>query len=278
MVSDTSATNEVPASPQRQCHRLLRVFEDLLPASTPPLKLTFRLPHLQTGGIARGTCTNISQAPKLDPHKTTPTLHCRSCSSVLGERSPTLSAIKLFKPRLAIQTSPSTPPTTHDPTIFINASLLLSIDSLATRKFILHSNLPSTLGLHLWVFNPDIHYSSSITGPTPHRASKIFYRSTPTPLTLLESHPTNLEEMILPSSILDEFTASLTASTNILPESARKFQEWSVGLLGRYERNPICGMEQQPLANKLGEMPEWPEGLEKVIGIEEMEGHEGLFE
>lgn len=51
-----------------------------------------------------------------------------------------------------------------------------------------------------------------------------------------------------------------------------------MGLLGRYERNPICGMEQQPLANKLGEMPEWPEGLEKVIGIEEMEGHEGLFE
>lgn len=81
---------------------------------------------------------------------------------------------------------------------------------------------------------------------------------------------------MLPESILQEFDAALRVSTNILPESARTFKEWSVGLLARYERVPIQGMEQQPLANKLGPMPEWPEGVQ-APAIEDMEGHEGLY-
>jgi hypothetical protein len=130
--------------------------------------------------------------------------------------------------------------------------------------------------LHIWIFNPDIHYSSSLRGPIAHRATKVFYQTAPSPQTLLDSHPTTLEELILPASIYEEFETELRSSTNILPESARTFQEWSVGLLERYERVPIQGMEQQPLANKLGPMPEWPEGVE-VQRIEDIEGHEGLF-
>ena len=83
---------------------------------------------------------------------------------------------------------------------------------------------------------------------------------------------------MLPVSILDEFEEKLRASTEILPESARTFQEWRVGLLGRYERKPIGGMDQQPLANKLEPMPEWPEGVEHVQRIEDLEGYEALFE
>jgi hypothetical protein len=236
----------------------------------------------QTGDIARGTLlllTLYAQAPKLDTSKTSPILKCKRCSSVLGERDTSLNAIKLFKPRLTIQCDyPNSPIESHDATVFINAQLLLSISSLATRKFILHTNTPSSPGLHIWVFNPDIHYSSSATGPTAHRATKVFYKPITHPQALLDLHPTTLEELILPESILDEFTSSLIASTAILPESARSFQEWSVGLLGRYERNPIFGMEQQPLANKLGDMPAWPEGVECVTtGIEEREGYEGLY-
>jgi hypothetical protein len=195
----------------------------------------------------------------------------------LGERNTALNAIKLFKPRLAIRPDPTKDLESYDPSIFINAQLLLSIESLATRKFILHSATPSHPGLHIWVFNPDIHYSSSVTGPIAHRATKVFYQPVPNPQELLDANHNTLEELILPQSILDEFSTSLIASTKILPESARSFKEWSVGLLGRYERNPISGMEQQPLANKLGPMPEWPEGVEHVPGVEEMEGHEGLF-
>jgi hypothetical protein len=43
------------------------------------------------------------------------------------------------------------------------------------------------------------------------------------------------EEVLLPTEVIDEIKACLQKSVLILPPSARKFKEWDVGLLERYE-------------------------------------------
>lgn len=47
--------------------------------------------------------------------------------------------------------------------------------------------------------------------------------------------PTALEELALPANIYSSFKRSLEASTSMLPETARRFMDWDVGLLDRYE-------------------------------------------
>jgi hypothetical protein len=43
------------------------------------------------------------------------------------------------------------------------------------------------------------------------------------------------EEVLLPTEVIDDIKACLQESALILPPSARKFKEWDVGLLERYE-------------------------------------------
>jgi hypothetical protein len=43
------------------------------------------------------------------------------------------------------------------------------------------------------------------------------------------------EEVLLPSEAIDEIKSCLQESASMLPPSARKFKEWNVGLLERYE-------------------------------------------
>ena len=73
----------------------------------------------------------------------------------------------------------------------------------------------------------------------PHVGMKIFYKSVDDPQELLEKQSNSVEELFLPPPILQEFIASLKQSTTLLPQSARNFKEWSVGLLDRYQRTPL---------------------------------------
>lgn len=93
-------------------------------------------------------------------------------------------------------------------------------------------------GLLCWIFNPDIYYTSSQRGPTVHRAMKVFYKKTDEPLKLLDAHQSTLEELALPEQEFFQLAQALEDSAQILPQSARTFQEWQVGLLDRYESYP----------------------------------------
>lgn len=73
----------------------------------------------------------------------------------------------------------------------------------------------------------------------PHIGMKIFYKSLDDPQQLLEEQSNSVEELFLPTPILHEFMESLRESTTLLPQSARNFQEWSVGLIDRYRRKPM---------------------------------------
>lgn len=80
-------------------------------------------------------------------------------------------------------------------------------------------------------------YSSSLKHASnagdPRRAMKIFYQIVSEPLRLLERSGSSVDELPLPDNAFRTLRADLKASTEILPKSARKLQQWDIGLLER---------------------------------------------
>lgn len=60
---------------------------------------------------------------------------------------------------------------------------------------------------------------------------KIFYRTVSEPSSLLEQQFMVMDELRLPDYVLHSFHANLKASGYFMPITARKIQEWDVGLL-----------------------------------------------
>ncbi|KAK5940802.1 hypothetical protein PMZ80_007219 [Knufia obscura] len=110
-----------------------------------------------------------------------------------------------------------------------------------------------------------------------HRAAKIFYKPLPpdqTAISFLDENTNTHEDLYLPNPAdLVFLRSTLEKSTAMLPSSARSFQDWSVGLLNRYEKVPsgLGVMQENPLARgvsaKDGRVTRWDLG----------HGAEGLF-
>ena len=65
---------------------------------------------------------------------------------------------------------------------------------------------------------------------------KIFYRNIPDPATKTESSisdATKIEDLQLPQYVIRQLLLDLKVSTNVLPQSARSHQNWTIGLLER---------------------------------------------
>ena len=156
---------------------------------------------------------------------------------------------------------PGNDPERYPAAAFLTAQLLSLIESSITRKVVVHADRqgePGSLdaGLRLWIFNPDIYYSSSKRGPTAYRAMKVFYKSIPNPDEFLEGNEgVNHEELIVPGADFLDFKQTLQQSTDVLPDSARTFQDWTVGLLDRWERSATgsARMDENPLNKKVDE-------------------------
>lgn len=76
-------------------------------------------------------------------------------------------------------------------------------------------------------------YSSTFEPEGPRRAMKIFYRTVSEPAVLLQKSFTTTDELRLSSHALSVLRIDLKTSAQKLPPSARKWQDWEVGLLNR---------------------------------------------
>ena len=136
--------------------------------------------------------------------------------------------------------SDATPDTTADNTVDIPTETPTDAPTDApTNTTPTTPTLPPP-GLLIWLFNPDIYYSSSrrcTPHPSVHRACKAFHQSIPDPLSLLENHTTTLEELALPYPEYESLIETLRESQSYMPVSARTFQDWEVGLLDRWEES-----------------------------------------
>ena len=94
----------------------------------------------------------------------------------------------------------------------------------------------------LWVFNPDIKYSSSkVDHGHPRRAMKVLYEKVKNPSKIADEFQLAVEDLPLPPDILDELEKDLETTYLNLPEPARKFLpgstmgKWKVSLLDRFD-------------------------------------------
>lgn len=75
------------------------------------------------------------------------------------------------------------------------------------------------------------------------QAMKVFFQETADVHGLLHPEignpsPLSVEEVELPSMVFEATENALRRSNLMLPASARKFNEWQVGLLSRFSRGP----------------------------------------
>ncbi|CAI7678767.1 unnamed protein product [Penicillium pancosmium] len=173
------------------------------------------------------------------------TLECMNCSTIIGMEDSSANGWRLLKANVSLNTNPA-PHTeeewqSHPEETIVAAQLLELIERESARRFVVHCGQKS--GLLLWVFNPDLRYSNSSSGYSinAQQAMKVFYQNVDDVDKLLNPElgkvsPLSVEELELPSSILQSLSSSLEKSNNMLPLSARRFNEWHVGLLSRFSR------------------------------------------
>lgn len=161
-------------------------------------------------------------------------------------------------------------PNSYSAQKWISARFLSLIENTGMRKFIVHPTpaptpTPTTPPPHdpsdddakqeqdaretpaffLWLFTPDLLFSSSIPSPSRHdptRAMKIFYKHQAyTPLRPGDPEPAHIEDVAFPPDLYEELDSALQLSQRVLPATARKWGEWNVGLLERFDGGEVLG-------------------------------------
>ena len=161
-------------------------------------------------------------------------MDCRNCNDCIGNKTAE-GDLQLQKWSVQLKDPVQKRWTIHTVPEVIHAHLLSTIESQGIRKFLAYSSNaedPSE-GLLIWVFTPEIVYSSSTLGKEPRRAMKVLYQVIAEPSKILETQDMKLEGIGLPVEALDLLHVALRTSSDILPESARKIQGWNVALLDR---------------------------------------------
>ncbi|KAF1836714.1 hypothetical protein BDW02DRAFT_587222 [Decorospora gaudefroyi] len=176
---------------------------------------------------------------------------CKQCKHAIGSQDQDTDGWRIRKWSVSVSsfsTASLSSPTTLSVQKWISARLLYLIENTGVRKFHVHPTsrtnpdpqipIPSLL---VWVFTPDLLFSSSIPTPgrlDPTRSVKVFYQTqTWQPLKPSEPESATIEDIEFPGDLYEELDRALQQSQRLLPPTARKFQGWDVGLLERFEVN-----------------------------------------
>ncbi|KAI0187316.1 ubiquitin-conjugating enzyme E2-binding protein [Xylaria flabelliformis] len=182
-----------------------------------------------------------------DETKATNALHCTSCKTNVGvQNHQDLSSISLFKWQVLVQQQNHASPELPPPSLAqcVSAMLLATMARSGCSKSILLpiKAQPSLEGanqlqdlLNIWVFNANITYSSTEAPTSPTTAIKVFYRTVNQKAAdkMLDSITSDVQDISLPSEAITAIFGLLNKSNDFIPQSDRKFQEWTVGLLGK---------------------------------------------
>ncbi|KAL4897618.1 ubiquitin-conjugating enzyme E2-binding protein [Aspergillus ambiguus] len=189
-------------------------------------------------------CRGLKQAPEEPRDSSQTELRCSACATLIGMDDPVSQGWRLFKTSLSAQTpldqSSPAPWESHSAETVVAAQLLELIERESARRFVLHHGEKN--GLLLWVFNPDLRYSNSGAdhSVTAQRAMKVLFQSVADVDEMLHPEcgkpsPLSLEELRLPVAVFRAVAGVLQDRNEMLPESARRFREWRVGIMHRYE-------------------------------------------
>lgn len=180
-------------------------------------------------------------------------LLCSTCTAEIGTVDDRAEGWRIYKWSLSVlfcvldSTAPSPLPPTYSVQKWISAQFLSLIENLGVRKFSVHaedSDDASSSSLLLWIFTPDLSFSSSVPAihgdprTDPTRAMKVFWQSispTSDQRESLEQQSFSVEEVVFPKHVFGKLQEALEDARHLLPASARRFREWEVGLLERFD-------------------------------------------
>ncbi|KXT13227.1 hypothetical protein AC579_1727 [Pseudocercospora musae] len=164
-------------------------------------------------------------------------LRCSTCNTIVGHVH-TSGGYKLRKQHLSLSSSPSHKPASYPPEKWLACLLLASIDTQGVRKFTVRSTISDGPAVKLWIFTPDINVSSSAaTASAPIRAVKVLWQDctlVSDDIGALNRQALMQGELELPPQEMNQLRDKLMQSKFMLPEPARKFQDWNVALLTRF--------------------------------------------
>ncbi|KAJ8132944.1 hypothetical protein O1611_g680 [Lasiodiplodia mahajangana] len=183
--------------------------------------------------------------------KATTTLHCTSCKTQLGVRNDQAQSISIFKWQVLIkQQNGNIPELSPSLAQCVSAMLLATMARSGCSKSILlpmkglspdgskPENAVDVQGLlNIWVFNANITFSSTEAPISPLTAVKVFYRtiSKEEADKMLDSITSDVQDISLPIEAITTIAGLLKESNAFVPESDRKFKEWTVGLLEKWD-------------------------------------------
>ncbi|KAI0011297.1 ubiquitin-conjugating enzyme E2-binding protein [Xylariaceae sp. FL0662B] len=216
-----------------------------------------RSPSLSTSGNgAVATREILSKEITSNSEADSVAIFCGSCKSHLGVLNSQTSSISMFKWQVSISES-----TRQGPSIWpslchcVSAMLLATMARSGCSKSIImpmksqlasaqngsSTNLDGTSQslLHIWVFNANIVFSSTEERKSPIQAIKVFYRmvSPDGADRMLDSMTSDVQDITLPADAIETVLGILNSSNGFLPQNDRKFKEWTVGLLERWNES-----------------------------------------
>ncbi|KAI0414465.1 ubiquitin-conjugating enzyme E2-binding protein [Xylaria grammica] len=185
---------------------------------------------------------------------TTVTLHCTSCKAQLGVRSDQAPSVSIFKWQVVVkQQNQAAPESSPNLAQCVSAMLLATMARSGCSKSVLlpikaqtdcprdgskseHGSRVQDV-LNIWIFNANITFSSTEASTSPINAAKVLYRTVSQEEAdkMVESITSDVQEISLPSDAITTIFGLLDRSNRLVPESDRKFKEWTIGLLEKWD-------------------------------------------
>ena len=151
---------------------------------------------------------------------------------------------KIRKHSLALSLGFNKAPKAFDIDKWLSCVLLDAMESQGVRKFVAYEPDSNTKhALRLWIFAPSLSISSSHQSSAKYaQVAKVLWKHTDTAIEKeekLDSSTLGEGEIRLNPGELELLQTRLERSSSILPQDAKTFQEWHVGLLERFTSSDL---------------------------------------
>ncbi|KAH6660601.1 ubiquitin-conjugating enzyme E2-binding protein [Truncatella angustata] len=167
---------------------------------------------------------------------------CANCHTEIGVLHEETASVTLYKWQLAISSPAADPQAQPSLSICVAAMLASTLSRSGCSKSVIlplgssYASSPDRL-LLIWLFNGDITFTSSaLDSERSVGGVKVLYQyvTKEEAERMSESLVSNVQDVSLPGMAIDDLKQLLGRSQGWLPEGDRRFRDWTVGLLEKW--------------------------------------------
>lgn len=171
-------------------------------------------------------------------------LHCDCCDAEIGRVDDHAEGWRIYKWAVSVALDDRISRTSFPLEKWVSSRILTYVENESVRHFHIHGDFENSqaASLLLWIFTPDISFSSSVKADNRHDptlAIKVMWQTQPTSADGDGQFGFRYESLALPVNVLTSIQKALKDSQELIPPSSRTFNKWNVGLLHRFSNNEI---------------------------------------